>query len=65
MVVLVDLDPLIARLRARRLELEWSQRRLAREAGIGHGHLSRIEGGEVDPKISTVRRLADLLGVGF
>lgn len=56
-------DPFIVRLRAERLRQELSQRRLAAAAGIGHGHLSRIESGLVDPKISTVRALAALLGV--
>lgn len=58
-------DMLIVRLLERRLELGWSQRRLAAGAGIGHGHLSRIEAGRVDPKLSTVRTLADLLGVSL
>lgn len=58
-------DPLIVRLRDRRLALERSQREVAAEIGIGHGHLSQIEAGVVDPKISTIRRLADHLGVQF
>jgi predicted transcriptional regulator len=33
------------------------------DIGIGHGHLSQIETGVVDPKLSTVRRMADSLGV--
>lgn len=56
-------DPLVARLRARREEAGWSQRRLSAETGIGHGHLSQIETGAVDPKLSTVRRIAERLGV--
>lgn len=58
-------DPLIARLVARRRELNRSQRRVAVDTGIGHGHLSQIETGRVDPKLSTLRRLADHLGVAL
>jgi DNA-binding XRE family transcriptional regulator len=50
------------RLRDRRLSMERSQREVAAAVGIGHGHLSQIEAGVVDPKLSTVRRLADCLG---
>ena len=56
-------DPLVVRLHARRLELELSQRALAESIGVGHGHLSRIETGAVDPKLSTIRRMAERLGV--
>lgn len=55
---MVDVDPLVRRLRDRRAELNLSQRELASRAGIGHGHLSQIENGLVDPKLSTLRRLA-------
>lgn len=43
--------------------MERSQREVAAEVGIGHGHLSQIETGLVDPKLSTIRRLADCLGL--
>jgi transcriptional regulator with XRE-family HTH domain len=56
-------DPLIARLAARRRERNLSQRKVAEDVGVGHGHLSQIETGAVDPKLSTVRRLADYLGI--
>lgn len=56
-------DPLIARLAARRRELSMSQRELGSAIGVGHGHLSQIETGVVDPKLSTLRRMADRLGV--
>lgn len=55
-------DPLVARLRACRVEKGLSQRELARLMGVGHGHLSRIETGDVDPKLSTLRRMAHALG---
>lgn len=56
-------DPLIVALKTRRRELAQSQRKVAAAIGVGHGHLSQIETGAVDPKLSTVRRLADHLGV--
>ena len=40
-----------------------SQRELGSAIGVGHGHLSQIETGVVDPKLSTLRRMADRLGV--
>lgn len=54
-------DPLVVRLRERRELLELSQRALARLIGVGHGHLSRIETGVVDPKLSTLRRMVEAL----
>jgi predicted transcriptional regulator len=51
-------DPLVVRLRERREQMELSQRALALQIGVGHGHLSRIETGAVDPKLSTLRRMA-------
>ncbi len=59
------IDPFIARLRDERQRQRVSQRRLALDTNIGHGHLSQIETGKVDPKISTVRRIAARLGVPF
>lgn len=59
---MADIDPLVRRLRDQRVALEMSQRELAGRAGIGHGHLSQVENGLVDPKLSTLRRLADALG---
>lgn len=56
-------DPLVVRLRERRQVMALSQRALARLIGVGHGHLSRIETGAVDPKLSTLRRMAEQLEV--
>jgi transcriptional regulator with XRE-family HTH domain len=56
-------DPFIVRLRLARLAAGRSQREVAAMVGIGHGHLSQIETGVVDPKLSTLRRLANCLGV--
>jgi len=40
-----------------------SLRELARRAGVGVATLSRIEAGEANPRLSTLLRLADVLGV--
>lgn len=56
-------DGLVARLLSRREELGLSQREVASRARIGHGHLSQIETGRVDPKLSTLQRLADVLDI--
>lgn len=59
--VMCMVDPLVVRLRERREALELSQRALALLIGVGHGHLSRIETGVVDPKLSTLRRMVEAL----
>lgn len=58
-----QVDEVVERLLAAREGSGLSQREVAGRAGIGHGHLSRIETGRVDPKLSTLRRIADVLGV--
>jgi transcriptional regulator with XRE-family HTH domain len=50
----------LARLRDDR---EWTDYRLAQEAGVGQIGLSRLIAGERDPQLSTLLRLADALGV--
>jgi len=42
-----------------------SFRQLAHEAGVSLATLQRIEGGEFDPRLSTLRRLAKALKVSF
>jgi transcriptional regulator with XRE-family HTH domain len=59
----MKVDPVVVRLRERREQLGLSQRAVAADVNVGHGHLSQIEAGVVDPKLSTLRRLADCLGV--
>jgi DNA-binding XRE family transcriptional regulator len=41
----------------------YSQDRLCLEAGFARGTLSRIEAGLVDPRASTMARIADTLGI--
>lgn len=50
----------IARLRRSR---GYSQDRVCLEAGFARGTLSRIEAGLVDPKASTLARIADTVGI--
>lgn len=48
-------------LRAAREAKLWSQRELSDRAGIPQAHISRIESGAVDPKVSTIWELARVL----
>lgn len=47
--------------RSRRLELGWSQARLAQAAGTGQALISRIEQGRVNPTVEMLTRLADAM----
>ena len=49
--------------RAKRVARFWTQEQLAREAGISQKALSKIENDEVEPRFSTIIRLAKALGV--
>lgn len=54
---------LAATIRARRLELGWSQQKLADRAGIAYGTLRAVESGTVtEPGLFTIRSIADALG---
>ena len=46
-----------------RLERGWSQAELARRVETSQSYIGRLETGHVDPQLSTVRRIADALGV--
>lgn len=48
-----------------RLERGLSQQQLAQNVGTSQSRLSRIESGLDDPRLSTVRKLAEALGVGI
>jgi transcriptional regulator with XRE-family HTH domain len=48
-------------LRQARLAKGWSQRDLSAKAGIPQAHISRIESGAVDVKVSTLAEIARLL----
>ncbi|WP_239237362.1 helix-turn-helix transcriptional regulator [Candidatus Nitrotoga sp. BS] len=46
-----------------RLQKGWSQVELAKRASTSQPHIARIELGNVDPQVSTVKKLARALGV--
>jgi len=48
-------------LRERRNELELTQSDLADRAGVSQPLIARIEGGDVDPRLSTLRRIVNAL----
>ncbi len=52
---------ILNRLRDARLAKAWSQRDLSERAGLPQAHISRIESGAVDPKVSTLQDLARVL----
>lgn len=58
------LDPAVAALRARRLELGLTQDQLARRLGVTNGAVSKLElGAGGSPLLATLRRWADALGL--
>jgi predicted transcriptional regulator len=48
-------------LRERRTALDLTQSALAEMAGVSQPLIARIEGGDVDPRLSTLRRIVDAL----
>ncbi|MFC7072426.1 CBS domain-containing protein [Halovenus rubra] len=48
-------------LRERRLELDLTQSELAESASVSQPLVARIEGGDVDPRLSTLRRIVNAL----
>jgi transcriptional regulator with XRE-family HTH domain len=54
-------ESLVEALREARIRKGWSQRDLSRKADVTQAHLSRIESGAVDLKLSTFLELARLL----
>lgn len=51
------------RIRALREAADWSREDLAGKSGVGTATLARIELGENDPQIGTLKRIASCLGV--
>jgi len=51
------------RLKELRNKKGWSQAVLAAKLGVTREYLARLEGGQHDPPLSTVERLAKILGV--
>jgi serine-type D-Ala-D-Ala carboxypeptidase/endopeptidase len=50
-------------LRTKRIEKFMSQAELAETSGLSEAHVGRIERDEVEPHLSTIRKLAGALGV--
>ena len=48
-------------LRERRISLDLTQSGLAERAGVSQPLIARIEGGDVDPRLSTLRRIVEAL----
>ncbi|WP_331233194.1 CBS domain-containing protein [Natronorarus salvus] len=48
-------------LRERRIALDLTQSTLAERAGVSQPLIARIEGGDVDPRLSTLRRIVNAL----
>jgi ribosome-binding protein aMBF1 (putative translation factor) len=46
-----------------RLRNGWSQKELASRVGTSQSYVARLEAGEIDPQLSTLKRLANALGV--
>jgi len=58
------LGPYIAAvIRLQRIKREWSQERLALEAGMKPSEVSHLESGRRNPKVGTLERLANAIGV--
>jgi len=53
------------RIRARRLELGWTQEKLAGEAGVSKGFLSDLESGKRNVGAETLLSIATVLGVSM
>lgn len=51
-------------LKAARVLLRWSQEELAKKAGIGRTTLSKVEAGEQDVRLSTIRAVQQALEDG-
>lgn len=49
--------------RARRVEMGWTQERLAFEANVKRSYISEIESGKRNPSLDVVERIALALGV--
>lgn len=62
-------DEFLRRLAERLTQLRqakgYSQDRLALESGLTRGALSKLERGDVDPRISTLAKIAHTLGVSL
>ncbi len=61
---MLTVAPLKEKLREKRRRAALTQGELAEKAGIGINTIVRIETGEItEPRVSTLRKLADALGI--
>jgi transcriptional regulator with XRE-family HTH domain len=51
------------RVKAERIKRFWTQERLANDANLSQKALSKIENNEVEPRFSTILRIAEALGI--
>ncbi len=51
------------RLKQLRIEKQWTQRMLAKKTGLSLAYITKSEAGWYDPQLSTLRKLAKVLGV--
>jgi transcriptional regulator with XRE-family HTH domain len=59
-----SLKPFVAAvLKQRRKEKGWTQEKLALEVGVSSSEISHNESGRRDPKLGTLERLAEALGI--
>ncbi|MGB9959203.1 MAG: CBS domain-containing protein [Candidatus Bathyarchaeales archaeon] len=58
MVILAITGPLIKKLR---LEAKLTQKKLAEIVGVSQAHIAKIEQGKVDPRLSTVNKILQVL----
>lgn len=56
-------ESLITALKQARIKKGWSQYELAKKSGVAHTTIARIEAMEYQPKLETLLRLADALGL--
>jgi transcriptional regulator with XRE-family HTH domain len=64
MAKMLTVAPLKEKLRGARRRAALTQTELAEKAGVGVATIARIETGEItEPRVSTLRKLADALGV--
>jgi transcriptional regulator with XRE-family HTH domain len=61
---LAQLDRLGGSIRARRIELGWTQSELAERSGVPQADISRIENDRLDARWSTLQRLLTALADG-